>query len=237
MSRTYYSLRRLAIGAALLCVSLNIGAETTKVLAPGYGPLEYVPPAAGSYELPPLGPATDGPVIDMQGNALPLHDLTGDKLVVMGFIYTHCPDINGCPLASFVMKNLQLALLESEDLKDQVRLISLSFDPIQDTPAAMRDYSMHFRRQGFDWRFLTTESEVELQPILKGFGQYRKMFYNEEGSYSGTMAHVLRVYLIDQDRRIRNIYSAGFLHVDTVMNDLRTLAMERAAHRGTASTH
>ncbi|MEH6585018.1 MAG: SCO family protein [Halioglobus sp.] len=236
MSRTHYSLRRLAIGAALLCASLNIGAETTKVLAPGYGPLEYVPPAAGSYELPPLGPATDGPVIDMQGNTLPLRELTGDKLVVMGFIYTHCPDVNGCPLASFVMKQLQLALLKSEDLKDQVRLISLSFDPIQDTPAAMRDYSMHFRRKGFDWRFLTTKNEAELQPILEGFGQYRKMFYNQDGSYSGTMAHILRVYLIDQDRRIRNIYSAGFLHVDTVMNDLRTLQMERLDQRSMRSS-
>jgi cytochrome c peroxidase len=99
----------------------------------------------------------------------------GDKLVVMGFIYTHCPDVNGCPLASFVMKQLQMRLLESEDLKDKVRLISLSFDPILDTPDAMRDYSMHFRRKGFDWRFLTTVSEDKLQPILEGYGQFRKI--------------------------------------------------------------
>jgi cytochrome c peroxidase len=52
------------------------------------------------------------------------------------------------------------------------------------------------------------------------------MFYNEDGDYAGTMSHILRVYLIDRDRRIRNIYSAGFLHVDTVINDLRTLQME-----------
>ena len=50
---------------------------------------------------------------------------------------------------------------------------------------------------------------------------------HEDGSYSGTMSHILRVYLIDNDRRIRNIYSAGFLHVDTVTNDLRTLLLER----------
>lgn len=220
-------LRRLSFGAALFCASLSHAADSaTQVLAPGYGPLEFVPPAAGSYELPPLGAAGDGSVLDMSGKALPLHDLIGDKLVVMGFIYTHCPDVNGCPLASYVMKQLQLRLLESDDLKERVRLISLSFDPVLDTPKAMRDYSMHFRRQGFDWRFLTTPSEAELQPILEAYGQYRQMFYNEDGSYSGTMSHILRVYLIDRERRIRNIYSAGFLHVDTVMNDLRTLQME-----------
>ena len=217
------------IGAALLCATVSVSADTsTKVLAPGYGPLEYVPPAAGSYELPSLGRAVDGAVIDMHRQALRLHDLVGDKLVVMGFIYTHCPDVNGCPLASYVMKQLQMRLLATDDLKDRVRLISLSFDPILDSPEAMRDYSMHFRRQGFDWRFLTTASEAELKPILEGYGQYRNMFYNEDGSYSGTMSHILRVYLIDGQRRIRNIYSAGFLHVDTVMNDLRTLQMERA---------
>jgi len=222
----HWSLRWLAIGAVLLCASLKVWSETTQVLAPGYGPLKFEPPAAGSYQLPPLGSAADGAVIDMNGESFPLHDLTGDKLVVMGFIYTHCPDVNGCPLASYVMKQLQLRLLASTDLKDRVRLISLSFDPIQDTAAAMRDYSMHFRRQGFDWEFLTTKNENELQPILEGYGQYRKMFYNEDGDYAGTMSHILRVYLIDRDRRIRNIYSAGFLHVDTVVNDLRTLQME-----------
>ena len=230
MTRGRYGLRRLLIGALMLCASASLAAETKKqVLAPGYGPLEFVPPAAGTYELPPLGAAVDGAVIDRQGKPLALHDLTGDKLVVMGFIYTHCPDVNGCPLASYVMKQLQMRLLETAQLKDEVRLISLSFDPQQDTPAAMRDYAMHFRRQGFDWRFLTTPSESALQPLLEGYGQYRQLFYNEDGSFSGTMSHILRVYLIDENRQIRNIYSAGFLHVDTVMNDLRTLQMERPA--------
>jgi cytochrome c peroxidase len=212
-------LRRLIIGAVVLCAGVNVSAETSvKVLAPGYGPLEFVPPAAGTYELPPLGAAVDGAVIDMSGEALRLHDVIGDKLVVMGFIYTHCPDVNGCPLASYVMKQLQMRLLETEDMKDRVRLISLSFDPILDTPEAMRDYSMHFRRKGYDWRFLTTKSEADLQPILDGYGQFRSMFYNEDGSYSGTMSHILRVYLVDRDRRM-----------DTVLNDLRTLQMESEA--------
>ena len=224
-------LRRSLIGAVLLCASAIVAAENSvKVLAPGYGPLEFVPPAAGSYELPPLGAAVDGKVVDMNGEALRLHDLVGDKLVVMGFIYTHCPDVNGCPLASYVMKQLQMRLLETEDMRDRVRLISLSFDPILYTPKAMRDYSMHFRRKGYDWRFLTTASEAQLQPILDGYGQFRSMFYNDDGSYSGTMSHILRVYLVDHERRIRNIYSAGFLHVDTVMNDLLTLQLESEPH-------
>lgn len=196
------------------------------MLAPGYGPLEYVPPAAGTYQLPPLGNAVDGDVIDSNGKSWRLQQLTGDKLVLMGFIYTHCPDINGCPLASFVMKQVQTRLADDTELGDQVRLLSLSFDPAMDTPPALRDYARHFRRKNFDWRFLTTAGEQELQPILDGYGQFRVKNYDEDGKYTGSMSHILRVYLIDRQRRIRNIYSTGFLHADTVINDLRTLVRD-----------
>jgi cytochrome c peroxidase len=211
------------------CLSPPTFAEGAKVLAPGYGPLEFTPPPAGSYQLPALGKAVDGDVMDDKGRRLRLHELQGDKLVLMGFIYTHCPDINGCPLASFVMKQVQGRLVETPELAKQVRLISLSFDPELDTPEAMRQYARHFRRSGFDWQFLTTDSESALQPILEGYGQWRQVILKEDGSYAGSMSHILRVYLIDRSNRIRNIYSAGFLHTDTVVNDLQTLLMEERA--------
>ena len=200
--------------------------EKPQVLAPGYGPLQFTPPAAGTYKLPPLGRAGDGMVLDSTGTKLRLTEVTGDKLVLMGFIYTHCPDVNGCPLASFVMKKVQSQLVEDNALASQVRLVSLSFDPEMDTPAALTAYARHFRRKDFDWRFLTTASEAELEPILAGYGQFRVKNYDDDGNYAGSMSHILRVYLIDRQRRIRNIYSTGFLHADTVLNDLRTLALE-----------
>ncbi len=200
--------------------------EKPQVLAPGYGPLQFTPPAAGTYKLPPLGKAGDGRVLDSTGTKLRLTEVTGDKLVLMGFIYTHCPDVNGCPLASFVMKKVQSRLVEDNALASQVRLVSLSFDPEMDTPAALTAYARHFRRKDFDWRFLTTASEAELAPILAGYGQFRVKNYDDDGNYAGSMSHILRVYLIDRQRRIRNIYSTGFLHADTVLNDLRTLALE-----------
>ena len=196
------------------------------VLAPGYGELDYTPPAPGTYTLPPLGAAADGPVRDASGKAFRLAEVLEGKLVLLGFIYTHCPDVNGCPLASYVMKQVQGRLVEDKQLRDQVRLISLSFDPESDTPEAMMEYSHHFKRKDFDWRFLTTDSEADLQPVLRGFGQFREKIYNKDGSYAGSMSHILRVYLVDRKKRIRNIYSAGFLHTETAINDLKTLLME-----------
>jgi len=53
--------------------------------------------------------------------------------------------------------------------------------------------------------------------------------FDENGEYDGTMSHILRVFLIDGSRQIRNIYSTSFLHADTVANDVRSLLIEAAA--------
>ena len=45
---------------------------------------------------------------------------------------------------------------------------------------------------------------------------------------TGPAYHPLRVFLIDRDRRIRNIYSSGTLDLRLVLADVRTLMMESA---------
>lgn len=197
------------------------------VLAPGYADLTFEAPVPGTYELPPLGRAPNGRVLDSQGHAVELHDLMGDKLVVLSFIYTTCSDVNGCPLATHVLSKVARRLGASRDLAGRVRLISLSFDPDHDTPAVMRTYGEPWAGSGgADWRFLTTAGETELGPILEGYGQWVLRDRDEEGKVLGTFSHVLRVFLIDQNLRIRNIYSVSFLHADTIGADLRTLLLE-----------
>ena len=98
--------------------------------------------------------------------------------------------------------------------------------PEHDTPAVLDAYAAHFRQPGFDWQFLTTVSEEMLIPTLDAYGQWIIRDYDENGDYLGTISHLLRVYLIDQRRRVRNIYSTSFLHADTVANDIRTLLLE-----------
>ena len=119
-------------------------------------------------------------------------------------------------------------------MADQVRMISLSFDPDFDTPVVMTKYGRQFNRDNYDWRFLTTGSTRQLQPLLQGFNQSVLKEYDESGEYRGVISHILRVFLLDKASRVRNIYSVSFLHADTVINDIRTLAMEYA-NDGTSS--
>ncbi len=195
-----------------------------QVLAPGYSVLEFQAPAAGSYALPVLGVAADGHLLDESGSPVTLHTLYDDRIVVLSFIYTTCPDVNGCPLATFVLGQVQRRLSADERLNKTVRMISVSFDPVNDSPAVMANYGKSFRRDEIDWRFLTAESEEKLAPILNNYDQAVIRDRDADGQPVGAMSHILRVYLIDPQKNIRNIYSPSYLHPDTLFADIRTIA-------------
>jgi len=195
-------------------------------LAPGYGDLGYTVPEAGSYRLPALNPAADGDVIREDGRSIRLHELYGDKIVLLSFIYSSCSDINGCPLATAVLARIKQRLNREPELADNLRLISLSFDPAHDTPEVMKLYSKSFNNSKGEWLFLTTKSRRTLAPILRDYNQSILPTYNEQGEITGTFSHILRVYLIDRERQVRNIYSISFLHPDLLINDVKTLLME-----------
>ncbi len=202
--------------------------ESPQVLAPGWRELEFNPPRAGSYRLPPIGMAGDGQVLDSTGTATSLHELMGDKVVVLSLIYSSCSDANGCPLATHVLERLQDHLLEDAGGGEGVRFISLSFDPVQDTPEVMGRYGSAYKSANFDWRFLTTRRQSELEPILESYGQSVVRDPDSQEDEAGSISHVLRVFLVDRKLQIRNIFSASYLHADTMLNDIRTLQMEAA---------
>ena len=211
------------------------GQAAPQVLAPGYQDLQFTPPPPGSYKLPVLARAGDGMVIKANGRVLQLDQLLGNKITALSFIYTHCDDINGCPLATYVFSKVQNRIAKTEALRDQVRLISLSFDPANDTPAVLSAYGKNFIRDGFDWEFLTTPSERDLAPILAAYHQVVRKDVDKNGQAVGSFSHMLRVFLIDKKKQIRNIYSMSFLHPATVVNDIRTLLMEDAGTGGSVT--
>jgi cytochrome c peroxidase len=200
-------------------------------LAVGYGDLQFTAPESGSYQLPVLGAAADGNVLDSDGNARTLHSAMGDKVVLLSFIYASCSDVNGCPLATAVLHKLSKRLQQEPALTDKLRLLTLSFNPEHDTPAMMKQYGQSLHTNALDWQFLTTASELALQPILAHYRQNIQKVYDDKGQFTGTFSHILRVYLIDNKRQIRNIYSVDFLHPDTLINDIKTLLLAEAQHK------
>ena len=198
-----------------------------RMIADGWKPeLPYELPAPGSYTLPRIGAAGGGVVLGADGKEIELGELMGDKIVFLTFIYSSCSEINGCPLATAVFYKIKERFKNEAGLSDQIRLISISFDPEHDTPEVMKLYGLGFDAGDPQWLFLTTSSEQALAPIIRQYGQMVIKEYDEDGSYTGTMAHVLRAFLIDRSRNIRQEYSVSFLHDQLVTVDIKTLLIE-----------
>jgi cytochrome c peroxidase len=219
------------LGAILASTLIAAPLTESNSSAPGYGQLGYPLPRIGSYELPPLGGAANGRVLDSHGTTRDLYDLFDGRYVLLAFIYSTCSDVNGCPLSAHVFYQIKSAMEKDAQLAERLKLISLSFDPDADTPAVMKLYADNFRYAGSagEWRFITTASHEQLNPILKSYNQVIQREVDSQGKASVGYNHVLRVFLIDPEKRIRNIYSVDFLHQDLIINDVKTLLMEGQA--------
>ena len=190
---------------------------------------DYDPPVPGSYSLPVVKPAADGAVLDSDGKSLNLRDLTHGRVTVLSFIYTRCAAGRACPYATGVLNQLHLRSVADQTLAKNMRLVSMSFDPEYDTPQRLAAYAEAIRetKSGCEWRFATAKSRAELETILVAYGQTVDQRPNLADP-QGPLYHILRVFLIDREGRIRNIYSSGTLDPRLVLADVKTLVLEEA---------
>lgn len=230
--RRFNSAPALALALAILPASSDTAAD------PLPGPVadafrawrsdsyDYDPPAPGTYALPPLGPAADGTVLGADGKPVRLHELMRGRLVVLSFIYTRCADPKACLLATGVLGELRRLSELVPGLAERMLLVSLSFDPAHDTPDAMARYGRVAAagETGAEWLFLTTRSHADLQPLLDAYGQ--RVDTRRRPVAAGPLSHPLRVYLVDDRQRIRNIYSDGLFDPRLVFTDILTVAAD-----------
>ena len=103
--------------------------------------------------------APDATLTDQTGQPLTF-SAWRDSAVVVTFIYIRCPLPQFCPLMDRRFAEVQRRLKEDGSLHGRARLLSVSFDPANDTSAAM---SAHAAKVGADpsiWRFATSAPEV-----------------------------------------------------------------------------
>ena len=92
--------------------------------------------------------------------------LTSDKPVLVDFIFTTCTTI--CPVLSANYSNFQRKL-GPESAK--VQLVSISIDPENDTPEAMKSYLENRYAAKPGWDFLTG-SKKDIDLVIKAFDAY-----------------------------------------------------------------
>jgi protein SCO1/2 len=120
-------------------------------------------PAGFSRERLPL---PDVPLVDQAGKSrLFYKELVRGQTVAVAFTFTQCTAV--CPMISRAFQEVQ-ALLPDRVGRD-IRLISVSVDPKNDTPARLGEYAKSVQA-GAGWTFLTGK-DADLGRVYKAFGQ------------------------------------------------------------------
>jgi protein SCO1/2 len=163
-------MERIHSGIATALVSLGLVAGPALA---GHTPEQHaahMAQQAAHAQHPPAGAQVtfaDVALLDQDKREVHLKDdLVGDRIVVMGFVYTSCTTV--CPVISAIMQKLQAQL--GERAGREVQLISLSIDPLRDTPERLHEYAARFGA-GSGWRWLTGSNEA-VSETLKGLGTW-----------------------------------------------------------------
>ncbi|NGP75543.1 SCO family protein [Balneolaceae bacterium YR4-1] len=145
-------------------------------------------------------------------------DFRGDILVV-GFIYTHCPDV--CPIITAKLSNINRELENSEG----VHFAEISFDPARDTPSVLKKYMQSFNLDPEKFTMLTGDS-VTVDSALNKMDILAKISYvknSEEGQQSYLMNHTNRILVMDQQGRVRFEYPGSVVPEKNVIEDINRL--------------
>lgn len=161
-------------------------------------------------------------LIDQTHTDVSFPDSYSGKVMLVGYVYTHCPDI--CPMITYNMRDIQRELPEEEDFI----LVSISFDPDRDSPEILYDYAENYRLDQSNWRLLTgNKSEVEsLLEILEISTVKTPTRFTEDNTPVYFIDHTDRVTLIDRKGNIRIHYMGSELNPEEVAADIRILLNE-----------
>lgn len=129
----------------------------------------------------------DFQLIDQKRQPIRLSDFRG-KVVAINFVYTSCPLPNFCLRIANNFGVLQKRF--KERLGRDLVLVTVTFDPVHDTPEVLMEYGQRWNANPATWHFLTGPPS-DVQHVCHLFGV--DAFADE-----GLMNHSLHTALIDR---------------------------------------
>ncbi|KIL52002.1 SCO family protein [Jeotgalibacillus soli] len=145
-------------------------------------------------EIPILGKASSFVLESSNGEH---YDSNNNKVKLLAFFYTHCPDI--CPITMMDFQDLQDQLKNDGLFGEKVELVAITLDPENDSIALLNEYASSFESDHEGWKFLRG-TPLETKEIADSY----HMFYQKvEGDF---IAHNTTMFLIDGENRLRGLY-------------------------------
>ncbi len=208
------------ITSTLIVVSND--AYLTAVKKVGEAPLEAAPsdsaPASSGFELLKEGqPIPNARFLNQEAQAVDIASFKGSVLAVT-FIYTRCPLPTFCPLMDRHFVTVQEALKKKPALSS-VRLVSVSFDPLTDTPPVLKKHAQTLGADSTVWSFLTGDRD-EVDQFASRFGVAITREMNDQRD----ITHNLRTAIVDANGNFVKAFSGNEWSPDELIADLERVA-------------
>ncbi len=172
----------------------------------------------GGDEPKVLYPAGQFSLTDQTGAAFGSAQLAG-KTWIAAFFFTRCPTI--CPKITRRMKDLQFT---AKSKRIDVRFVSISVDPENDTPAVLGEYAKKNELDTTSWTLLTGDYEYVKKTTLEGFKVALEGKADAAAPEMGIM-HGSHLVLVDKAGQIRGYYRTSDDHeMRLIMVHAATLA-------------
>jgi protein SCO1/2 len=207
------------ITATLTVVSND--AYITAVMKTGHKDLPKAaeaPPAASGFELLKTGAdVPDAAFVDQDGKKRAFSSFRGSPVAIT-FIYTSCPLPTFCPLMDRHFAAVQDAIRSDAALK-KVQLVSVSFDPITDTPAVLKAHARALKADPARWTFLTGDRDA-IDQFAARFGVSVTRAQDDPKD----IAHTLRTAIIDANGKLVKVYTGNEWTPAQLLEDLKPVA-------------
>lgn len=158
-------------------------------------------------------------LVDQDSTPVTIPDDLEGRPTLMGFVYTHCPDI--CPMTTANMRQVR----EQLGAPDDVRFVTVTFDPTRDTPRVLRQYRDAYGLEDTSWRFLTGDSTT-VDAMMQRFGIRYEVSYastTEDGERVYFIDHTDQVTLLDDEGRIVRHYGGSMTPPEILVEDINAL--------------
>ncbi len=175
----------------------------------------FKPPT--QYHVPTEGdPVPDFHLVNQDRKPIHLDQFRGKALLIT-FIYTRCPLGDFCPKMSRNFEEIDTRLRADKAAYAHTALLSISFDPVYDTPAVLRAYGTAYTgTQGFGhWQFAVADKDA-LQQMEHFFNLGVTLDEN-------TIQHSLSTVLIDPSGKIASWYPGSEWSADEVVTKMKSL--------------
>lgn len=147
------------------------------------------------------------------------------KVGVVSFMFTSCPDV--CPLVTAKLAGVRTKLLQE---RASLRFVSISVDPVTDTPPALKRFAQQHGADYPDWRFLTGSHDKLRAVVVDGFKQSLTIGPTPEGQAPAPSAilHGSHLVLVDRSGTIRGYYPSDEPGTLKLARDARILIREKS---------